>query len=708
MFQARTSPRITVLRAALLMAICVSGCSAKSQGEIDSYYYAGLAALKTGTEDQAVICFRRVTKEASPEVRRRALEELSRLRSPEERVKTAQTLQGEWPDDASRLRMAEELFAQDEYAKVIALTDGLGTLPPGAALAAGPREQASADALHPLTQLRIRSLVYLEREDAGPEIIAWFAQWPLTPSHTAFLTDIGESLEAILGEQESCLIRFREEVLARRYAAALKIIDGLLALQENAVTWIASLPPPVFSDAGRAAFYGAAGADTFLKWAALFDRVADAAPGTPAAFYALFYSGRLYDKAGKSTTETPDRLFRASKAAPDPNRRDDALWSYLNALLRDSTDTFLAGLRALAQNTPPLVPDNTSAFVAFFDNLSNQLLEQKKWDAYVSALPVVTQMGGAGIASKFAYVSGRLIEEGLAKGQGSAGEFFRAALGPGGDLYYQLTAGLRLGLTRAEMERLLLAGRPQDAAPMDAAHRTDAGVEAVLRAYAEHGLWERIYPEWLTVRPWIGSDTGFALAAGLENTADEAQRVQGLRMAVWYGRGNTAEQMCLQYTRFFREEIQQSAAEIALPDRLLFALVRSESFFRREVRSRVQAQGLTQLMAATAEGIAKSLGVTDYDVNDAATNVRFGAFYLAEQIRRQNGSVLEALYAYNAGPTRARTWRRRYPYPPDLFLELIPFAETRGYVRANTAAAAIYGWLYNDMNPLDVAAEMMK
>jgi soluble lytic murein transglycosylase len=360
------------------------------------------------------------------------------------------------------------------------------------------------------------------------------------------------------------------------------------------------------------------------------------------------------------------------------------------------------------------VPDNTPAFVGFFDSLSQQLLAQKKWDAYVSALPLVTQLGGAGIASKYAYVAGRLIDEDLVKGQGSAAELFRRAAGAGGDLYYQLAAGLRLSLSRDGIEARLYGGQAEDAAQngltqaADAARLPDAGVEAVLRAYAAHGFWERIYPEWLTLRPWIGRETGFALAESLENTADEALRVQGLRIAVWYGRGSTAEQVRLQYPRFFREEIQQSAAEFALPDRLLFALVRSESFFLREVRSRAQAQGLTQLMMATADDIARRLGMTDYDVNDAATNVRFGAFYLADQIRRQNGSVLDALYAYNAGPNRIRTWRRAYPYPPDLFLEMIPFAETRDYGRKLLTASALYAWLYNDMNPLDVAGELLK
>jgi soluble lytic murein transglycosylase len=512
-----------------------------------------------------------------------------------------------------------------------------------------------------------------------------------------------------LGEQEVRLIRFREAVLARRYVAALKIFDDLLAgsvLQsglENAA-WVASLSPPVISDMGRALVYGAVGTATFLKWATFFDTVAEKAKGTPAGFYALFYGGRLYDKTGKAKTETFDRLLRAVRAAPDTDRQDDALWYYLNALLRDSPDAALTGLRTLSRNIPPLVPDNIPAFLGFFDNLSQQLLAQKKWDAYVSAVPVVTQIGDAGITSKYAYVAGRLIEEGLAKGQGSAEEFFRSAAGAGGDIYYQLSAGLRLGLTRDEAEAKLL-GTTQDA--QQKAVR-DVQVEAVLRAYADRGFWERIYPEWLTARPWIGRETGFALAASLENTPDEALRVQGLRMAVWYGRGSTEEQVRLQYPRFFMDEIQQSAAEFTLPDRLLFALVRSESFFLREVRSRVQAQGLTQLMPATADAIAKSLRLTDYDVNDAATNVRFGAYYLADQIRRQNGSVLEALYAYNAGPNRVRTWRRTYSYPPDLFLEMIPFAETRDYGRKLLAASALYGWLYNGMDPLDVVGEMLK
>jgi soluble lytic murein transglycosylase len=289
------------------------------------------------------------------------------------------------------------------------------------------------------------------------------------------------------------------------------------------------------------------------------------------------------------------------------------------------------------------------------------------------------------------------------KGQGKATDLFRAAAEPGGEAYYQQVAGLRLGLTRAEMEKRLL-GTVQE----EDTSTPDREVEKVLRAYAEHALFERIYPEWLAVRPWLSADTGFALAKSLQNAPDEEYWVPGLRMAAWYGRGITKERLRLQYPRFYMKEIQHSTAEFALPERLLFGLVRSESYFIREVRSRVQAGGLTQLMPATAATIAKELGISDYDVNDAATNVRFGAYYLAEQIKTRNGSYLEALCAYNAGPHRIRAWRRTNTNPPDLLLETIPFAETRGYCRTNTASTAHYGWLYYDMNPLDVAAEILK
>ena len=132
---------------------------------------------------------------------------------------------------------------------------------------------------------------------------------------------------------------------------------------------------------------------------------------------------------------------------------------------------------------------------------------------------------------------------------------------------------------------------------------------------------------------------------------------------------------------------------------LLYGLIRTESFFRPAVSSGAGAQGLTQLMAGTAGDVARKLKVADYDLSDPATNIRFGAFYLDELIGRLDGNIMHALFAYNAGISRLRSWVRiSGTLPHDLFLESLPFAETRDYGRKVLAASAVYGYLYNQKN----------
>ena len=81
----------------------------------------------------------------------------------------------------------------------------------------------------------------------------------------------------------------------------------------------------------------------------------------------------------------------------------------------------------------------------------------------------------------------------------------------------------------------------------------------------------------------------------------------------------------------------------------------------------------------------------------AETNVHLGAAFLSD-LQRRFGELDLALVAYNAGPTRARRWRRRpdYRLDPEVFTERIPFRETRGYVRGVQTQLRIYRQLYSE------------
>lgn len=120
----------------------------------------------------------------------------------------------------------------------------------------------------------------------------------------------------------------------------------------------------------------------------------------------------------------------------------------------------------------------------------------------------------------------------------------------------------------------------------------------------------------------------------------------------------------------------------------VFGITRQESGFDPRVRSGVGAQGMMQIMPATARSTAKRIGVT-YEpgrMNDPDYNMRLGSAYLGHMINGFGGSYVLAAAAYNAGPGRPAAWvgfcgdpRSANTDPLD-FIECIPFAETRNYV----------------------------
>lgn len=134
--------------------------------------------------------------------------------------------------------------------------------------------------------------------------------------------------------------------------------------------------------------------------------------------------------------------------------------------------------------------------------------------------------------------------------------------------------------------------------------------------------------------------------------------------------------MRLYFPLWFFETIKPAAAEI--DPYLVTALIRQESAFNTHARSRVGARGLMQLMPATARMISS---VRTSRLFDAKTNISIGTSYFRKRLAQYNGDVELTLAAYNAGFAKVDEWRRRYPTENRiLFLDLIPYRETRDYV----------------------------
>ncbi|RTR03908.1 transglycosylase SLT domain-containing protein [Halomonas nitroreducens] len=129
---------------------------------------------------------------------------------------------------------------------------------------------------------------------------------------------------------------------------------------------------------------------------------------------------------------------------------------------------------------------------------------------------------------------------------------------------------------------------------------------------------------------------------------------------------------------------------------LLMGIARRESAYNPEALSPAGARGLMQLMPATAAQVSRQLGLDDpgpYGVLDPAVNIRLGSTYIGEMLDRYRGNRLAATAAYNAGPHRVDRWLEQAPEAFDLFVESIPFRETRHYVQAVLTYRVIFASL---------------
>jgi len=136
----------------------------------------------------------------------------------------------------------------------------------------------------------------------------------------------------------------------------------------------------------------------------------------------------------------------------------------------------------------------------------------------------------------------------------------------------------------------------------------------------------------------------------------------------------------------------------------VFAVTRQESAFMADARSHVGATGLMQLMPATAKETAKRFNIpfsSQQQLLNPGVNVQLGAAYLSQIYAQFNGNRVLASAAYNAGPGRVRQWLRDARHLSfDVWVENIPFDETRQYVQNVLAYSVIYGQKLNAPQPL--------
>ncbi|MBN2439357.1 MAG: lytic transglycosylase domain-containing protein [Deltaproteobacteria bacterium] len=259
----------------------------------------------------------------------------------------------------------------------------------------------------------------------------------------------------------------------------------------------------------------------------------------------------------------------------------------------------------------------------------------------------------------------------------------RALLSPiaGGYHFYGRLAAEELGIP-LEIPPKAAAVTPEELAGV-------AALDGIGRALALYGLGLRTeaVDEWL----WA--------VQGMNDRALLAAAELARRNEIWDRAINTADRtvaahdFTLRYPAHHGDVLQKQARVRNLDEPLVFGLVRQESRFIADARSSAGAEGLMQLMPSTARLAAKKIGMKNFHPSHLGrpeVNAALGAFYLRQMLDGFGGNAALAVAAYNAGPIRANRWRDAKPLEGAIYVETIPFSETRQFVKKVMANAVYY------------------
>jgi soluble lytic murein transglycosylase len=254
----------------------------------------------------------------------------------------------------------------------------------------------------------------------------------------------------------------------------------------------------------------------------------------------------------------------------------------------------------------------------------------------------------------------------------------------GGDNYYSAMASARLG------ERVVprLEGLPLDEAQVEAL-ATIAAFRRV-RELMLVGLRELATSEW---------HYGFAALSA-------EQRLQAIHLAARWEIYDVAvaaassaghfNDYTLLYPRPYSAEVAAAVKLTELDPHLLYGVLRQESLFRADASSAAGALGIAQLTPATARETARRwqhAAPTHADLLNPSIGITLGAARMAELLRRFDGQLPVALGAYNAGEAAASRWLPPRAIDSDVWIENVPYNETRAYVRRVLWHSLVFRWL---------------
>lgn len=644
---------------------------------------AGRMELALGSPDRALACVGRAG-EALPEAagRRRLLADAALQSGAREiALREYRALYKAAPSDKERAALAEQMLA---------------------ALASDPgKPRSEADVAEALRTAR--TLATLAGDDVARVTLArahearWLALAPEHVRQQLSLPGTGEQLE-----------RLRSLVDTRRFEAAQQLLSTLPALDAAA-----GEPEACEIEAlrGRVAAAGKRAADAEASYLLLArSRCSDQLRAR-----ALFAAGRAAARGGRHAVAVK-LLSELEARFPAQSVADDArLFGALSSLELGDEARFTEALSSM----PDDYPDGDMLAEGCF-RLALRRMEKRDFASAarplsraIERLPDAESGRGSEFAGRERYF--------LARVQVETGERERGLLG-----YERLIAELPLGYyVRAAYTSLAAED------PARAQRALQRSAEAALReppsiqrppALLEPGFRRALELAAVGELDWVRAELSalsaesaapelswsaavlYARAGAVKLSSDAARSVFGKVPPRWPA-GDWLEAWKLAYPKPYAELVAEQARKNGVAPSLVYAVMREESAFDPDAESPADAYGLMQLILPTARQMARPLGLPHDRVSlkRPSVNIPLGARVLRDYTARFPADPLLAVAAYNAGPGAAQRWLKQRPGESfDLWVELIPYVETRRYIKRVLGSAAVYAIVY-DESPRETA-----
>ncbi len=702
----------------LISTFCFAGCTNSSD-----YYVQGLINLSQNEKEKAIKHFEKSVKKGSDVEVLLSLRELEKLNVNSSKMLNLTKLSvssKKNPQGETFNYYVQSLVDNQKYKKVIKLVPDI-------------LSQNSSAKKDWLKYCYVFSIAKENQTLNNPIILDWITQEKFSKYHLSFFEEFSTDrffYDTEDGKKINLILQFRTELFNKKYNHALEVLSKMILSLDD----ITEFSPQMISDIGKAFLYGNFeiiktnfSFETKTEFVQKLKEVAQTFMISKnqseniffkkeKLFYLFFYAGRIFDKTDSSNYKNAKECFLLSaQNSINDETYDNAIWYYLNQSKKESYLSLANEIKIYGNSWK-----DKSYYSDLLEELKLYFLSNRQWTAFCKFYSTIELVASEDIKSTWAYITARLIKTEYANFQELNNNeflerlFFNVLENSQSSLYYKIMSAKNLNLeSKKIIDYMYLNFNGENSTVKD--ERISKSVLDILSSCIKYKQISTFYEIVKQYKNYLTSDNLSFFAKEIytkfndnDNLYPTILRIASTAFSL-SGNGKDLDLLQILYPRYFYDLINESCTEYNLEEFILLGLIRTESYFDKDVFSVAGASGLTQLMKPTAGDIARKLRVKEFDLLDAKTNITFGSFYLNELIRRLDGSTLKAIISYNTGITRVRRWATQFAnVPADIWIEMFPYQESREYGKKVLANAFVYGLLYYNKTSYEIVDMFMR